>query len=160
MDKNIDDLFRLAQAYNPMSVGIEVTGQQGGFIQWIQDEMLDRQIFFNLASEGNSNLAGIRPKTNKFDRFMKIVPWFKAKKIYFPTECENDAPMKEAINELGLVTRKGFKSKHDDFIDTISMLDSMSPWKPSAQSGTIQADGSMLLHDFEDIFDYESSYIV
>jgi len=32
MDKNIDDLFRLAQMYKPQSVGIEVSGQQGGFI--------------------------------------------------------------------------------------------------------------------------------
>ena len=32
MDKNVDDLFRLAQMYRPQSVGIEVTGQQGGFL--------------------------------------------------------------------------------------------------------------------------------
>jgi hypothetical protein len=36
MDKNIDDLFELAQKYQPQQVGVEVSGQQGGFIQWIQ----------------------------------------------------------------------------------------------------------------------------
>jgi hypothetical protein len=35
MDKNVDDLFRLSQEYKPQQVGIEVSGQQGGFIQWI-----------------------------------------------------------------------------------------------------------------------------
>ena len=161
MDVSINDLFRLAQEYEPMSVGIEVTGQQGGFIQWIQSQMIDRGIFFNLASEGNSNNPGIRPRANKFDRFMKIVPWFKAKKIYLPTECEDDAPMREAVNELGLVTRKGFKSKHDDFIDTISMLDSMQPWRPSGNSGTERADGSIELHSYDDDdYGHNSSYIV
>ncbi len=160
MDANVNDLFRLAQEYQPMGVGIEVTGQQGGFIQWIQSEMLDRAIFFNLVSDGNSNSPGIRPRANKFDRFMKIVPLFKAKKIYLPTECEDDAPIKEAINELGLVTRKGFKSKHDDFIDTISMLDSMKAWRPSSVSGTMQSDGSMSLYDYDDDYGFNNSYIV
>ena len=44
MDKNIDELFRLAQIYKPQQVGIEVTGQQGGFIQWIQTQMMERNI--------------------------------------------------------------------------------------------------------------------
>ena len=43
MDKNIDDLFVFAQKYKPLSVGIEVTGQQEGFIPWIKSEMVDRK---------------------------------------------------------------------------------------------------------------------
>lgn len=39
MDKTIDELFRLVQEYRPQEVGIETTGQQGGFISWIQNEM-------------------------------------------------------------------------------------------------------------------------
>ena len=39
MDTTIDDLFRLVQEYSPQGVGVEVTGQRGGFIQWIQREM-------------------------------------------------------------------------------------------------------------------------
>jgi hypothetical protein len=35
MDKNLDELFRMVKVYNPISVGIEVSGQQGGFISWI-----------------------------------------------------------------------------------------------------------------------------
>ncbi len=136
MDKNVDDLFRLVQLYDPISVGVEVTGQQGGFIQWIQGEMIDRNIFFNFASEGNKGKAGVRPNKNKFERFMLVLPWFKQKLFYFPKECQDDATMVECMDELGLVTVKGFKSKHDDFIDTLSMLMVMNAYKPSADMGS------------------------
>ena len=131
MDQNFEDLFRLVQEYNPQSVGIEVSGQQGGFVTLIQTEMMRRNIFFNIASEGNSGRPGIRPNTQKFIRFMTVVPWFKQKIIFFPKELENDPTLVEAMNELGLVAKGGFKSKHDDFIDTISMLSLLKVWKPS-----------------------------
>jgi len=134
MDKNVNDLFRLAQIYKPQSVGIEVTGQQGGFVQWIQNEMLTRNIYFPLASEGNNNNPGIRPNTNKMVRFNTMVPMFKSHKMFFPVELKTDPRILEAMDELTLASPGGFKSKHDDFIDTISMLSSLHVWKPSQQS--------------------------
>ena len=134
MDKNVDDLFRLAQMYKPQSVGIEVSGQQGGFIPWIQGEMLNRNIYFPLASEGNDMKPGIRPNTNKLVRFNLVVPWFKARKIFFPIEKKTSPEVAEFMNELGLVTPGGFKSKHDDCIDTVSQLASLTPWKPSEEA--------------------------
>ncbi len=136
MDKNVDALFRLAQKYSPQSVGIEVTGQQAGFIPWIQREMMERNIFFNLASEENANRPGIRPNTNKMQRFNVVVPWFKMHKIWLPEDLKDSKIMKEAINELTLASQSGFKSKHDDFLDTISMLASLKAWKPSQVSPT------------------------
>jgi len=133
MDANVDDLFRLVQMYKPMNVGIEVTGQQGGFIQWMQQEMVRRNVFFNLASENNSSKAGIRPNTNKMQRFMIVVPWFKTKKVWFPEELKRDPIIVEAMDELKNASASGFKSKHDDFIDTISMLSSMNAFKPSEE---------------------------
>src|SRR5690606_20903521 len=50
MDANVDDLFRFVQQYRPVSVGIEVNGQQGGFIPWIQNEMMRRNVYFTFAS--------------------------------------------------------------------------------------------------------------
>lgn len=131
MNVNVDDLFRLAQEYNPQQVGIEVSGQQSGFIQWIQNEMMERNIYFNLASEFNSNKPGIRPVTKKMTKFMIMVPMFKMNKIYFPEERKTSPEMVEAMDELSLASSDGFRSKHDDFIDTISMLSSLKPWKPS-----------------------------
>ena len=130
MDKNIDDLFRLVSEYSPQAVGVEISGQQKGFIAWIQQQMLDRNLFFTLASDKNSNEPGIRPATNKLQRFNVVVPQFKLHKIWFPEELKNEKPMQEAMDELSLAAIKGFKSKHDDFIDTISMLGVLTPWKP------------------------------
>jgi predicted phage terminase large subunit-like protein len=163
MDKNIDDLFRLSQMYRPQSVGIEVTGQQGGFIQWIQNEMMTRNIYFSLASEGNDNKPGIRPNTNKLVRFNTMVPMFKARKIFFPLEKKNDPAVAEAINELSLASVSGFRSKHDDFIDTISMLSSIRAWKPSEEAAMVQKDSSSSPWEVdieEETNDRMSSYIV
>ena len=131
MDKNIDSLFELCQKYDPQQVGVEVSGQQRGFISWIQKEMLSRNIFFNLAKDVNSNQFGIRPNTNKLQRFNVVLPLFKMGKVWFPEELKNSQIMLEAMNELTLISANGFKSKHDDFIDTISMLGSLKAWKPS-----------------------------
>ena len=163
MDKNIDELFRLAQVYRPQGVGIEVTGQQGGFIQWIQGQMLERNIYFPLASEGNDTKPGIRPNTNKLVRFNTVVPLFKARKIFFPIERKTEDTMVEAINELSLVSVGGFKSKHDDFIDTISMLPSMNAWKPSEEAPLVDkgsSDGMWELDVEEQYNTRMSSYIV
>lgn len=162
MDKNIDDLFRLAQMYKPQSVGIEVTGQQGGFIQWIQGQMLERNIYFPLASEGNDSKPGIRPNTNKMVRFNTVVPLFKARKIFFPLERKGEVPMQEALNELSLVAASGFRSKHDDFLDTVSMLGSLVPWKPSEETPMVETD-TQGMWDFDmgkEPMDRMASYIV
>lgn len=162
MDRNVDDLFRLAQMYKPQQVGIEVTGQQGGFVTWIQNQMLERNIYFPLASEGNDSKPGIRPNTNKLVRFNTVVPWFKSRKMFFPLERKNEAPMQECITELSLASVSGFKSKHDDFIDTISMLSSLNPWKPSEEALLVKEDGGSLweLDVEESIYDRRASYIV
>ena len=163
MDKNVNDLFRLAQLYKPQSVGIEVTGQQGGFIPWLQGEMMTRNIYFPLATEGNNNSPGIRPNTNKMVRFNTVVPLFKARKIFFPVEKKTEPTMAEAMNELSLVAVSGFRSKHDDFLDTISMLSSLTPWKPSEEAPLHESgngDGMWELETESDPVDRMASYIV
>lgn len=142
MNKTIDDLFRLAQAHRPQSVGIEISGQQKGFVSWIQNEMLERNIYFTLASDSNSGAPGILPATQKLVRFNTVVPWFKARKIYFPVERKSEPPMIEAMTELSLVSVSGFKSKHDDFCDTISMLPLMNAWRPSEEFNMHQSKSS------------------
>lgn len=134
MDKNLDDLFRLVVEYSPQTVGIEVSGQQNGFVNWIQERMLQTNIFFNLASEGNGSKPGIRPSAGKMVRFNTVLPWFKAGKMYFPEEMKDTPIMLECLDELRMATVEGFKSKHDDFLDTISMLGCLKPWKPSQAS--------------------------
>lgn len=159
----IDDVFKYAQMYRVQGVGIEVSGQQQGFVSWVQEQMLARNIFFPLVSDGNENKPGIRPNTNKMVRFNVVVPLFKARKIYFPLERKNEPAMIEAMLELGLATSSGFRSKHDDFIDTVSMLALMKPWRPSEEAELIEdkKHGGMWEIDAEDdILGRRDSYIV
>jgi phage terminase large subunit-like protein len=150
MGQNVDDLFRLAQKYSPQQVGIEVSGQQGGFIPWIRGEMMNRNIYFPLASENNNQKAGIRPNTNKMERFNTVVPLFKLNKMFFPEERKASPEMVECMDELRLAANAGFKSKHDDFIDTISMLSSLTPWKPSEEAPVTQNQESSIWEIEED----------
>jgi predicted phage terminase large subunit-like protein len=144
MDKNIDDLFRLVQLYNPLSVGVEVTGQQKGFISWIMNQMMERNIFFSLTSEKGSKEMGLRPNTGKLERFNVMVPQFKLHKVWFPEEMKNEECMLEMVDELSKAAKSKFKSKHDDFIDTISMLASMPAWKPSQVTPVPDEDNERL----------------
>jgi hypothetical protein len=70
--------------------------------------------------------------------------------------------MQEAMNELSLVSVSGFRSKHDDFLDTISMLSSLTPWKPSEEAPLVESGkgGMWDLDVDEDSTDRMASYIV
>lgn len=161
MGVNMKDLFRLAQKWKPMGVGIEVSGQQAGFIPWIQDQMLVRNTYFTLVSEGNKNEPGIRPTTNKMARFNTMVPMFKAGKMYLPKELEKDPRILEFVNELSLAAVSGFRSKHDDCLDSISMLSLMKAWKPSEEAPMESSDGGMWeVEANDDSPDRMSSYVV
>ena len=163
MDKNVDKLFDYAQVYRPQQVGVEISGQQKGFIPWIKKEMGSRNIWFTLASEGNSNQEGIRPSTQKIQRFNLVVPWFKAKKMYFPRDLKDTVEMQEVLDVLTLVTMEGYKSKHDDCGDAISMLASLKTWKPSSDLPMVKnTDDDPFWYVDEDTNDVSAmnSYIV
>ena len=143
MSVNMDDLFNYVQKYKPLSVAIEVTGQQGGFISWIQSEMIKRNIFFNLASERGKTAIGIRPSKDKLTRFVTAVsPRFKQNKIWIPKEDLLLAlpKLKELVqelkNELGKLTLSGGvkQLKHDDVIDTITQMGEIEIFYPSKES--------------------------
>lgn len=162
MDKTVDDLFRLTQEWRPQSVGIEVSGQQGGFVSWIQREMENRNNYFTLASENNAKKPGVRPitKTNKFSRFNEVVPLIKAGHLFFPLECKGHECVRQGLNELSLVSHKGFRSKHDDFCDTITMLNMIQTWRPSEYLDMKEDDNGIWGMDEEVSTSRISSYTV
>jgi predicted phage terminase large subunit-like protein len=131
MDVTVNDLFRLVTEYDPQGVGVEISGQQGGFIHWLMSEMSNRDIYFNLTHEKGK--PGIRPATDKLSRFNMVVPLFKAGKIHFPNEMKTSSELSEMLEQISLATKDGLKGK-DDCIDTISMLQSMNPWVPGVES--------------------------
>lgn len=163
MDENVNELFNYAQLYKPQSVGVEVSGQQKGFIPWIQNEMIRRNIWFTLASENNNNNPGIRPVTNKLQRFNVVLPQFKAKKIYFPSDLKESPEMLEWMDELTLASLGGFKSKHDDCIDNVSQLPLLNAFPPSDTGMQMKKNENSIWVEDEDLYndpDYLDSYIV
>ena len=160
MEKSIDSLFRLVSEYRPQSVGVETSGQQGAFIQWIQGVMMERNIWFNFAQE--KGRAGIKPSQNKLTRFNLVVPLFKTGKMYFPEEMRDSKIIQQFMSEIRLATISGLKGK-DDCLDTISMLPHMNPWKPTEDAPLKQEKNSDMWDFEEDDVDELSgmeSYIV
>ena len=162
MDKTVDDLFRLVQKYKPLQVGVEITGQQGGFIPWLQKEMLSRNIWFNFASSGKTGEPGIRSPGDKLVRFNLVVPLFKLRKMYYPIEMKQSVIMGTLMGQYRLATQSGLKGK-DDGIDGTSQLAFLNPWKPNENSLQTASDNPDAIWDDEgqeESVNALSSYIV
>jgi phage terminase large subunit-like protein len=165
MDKTVDDLFRLAQNWRPLSTAVETTGQQAGFIPWLKQEMMNRNIHFTLATRDSSGTEELKKlastNANKLEKFNVVVPLFKQRKIHFPIEKKNTLEMIEMMEELSLVTPAGFKSKHDDGADTISQLPLLNAWKPSEEAPMSQEEGGVWEIEADDgSWERLSSYVV
>ena len=128
---NIDDIFRFVEMYKPLATGVEISGQQKGFVSWLKREMMNRGTYFYIASDKTSGEEGLRPNTSKLTRFNVVLPLFKQRKIAFPEELRESAVMLEFIDEISSVTPSGFKSLHDDCADTISQLPLIDYFVPS-----------------------------
>ena len=82
-------------------------------------------------------------------------------KFFFPEEMRRSPEMVEMHDELSLVSIGGFKSKHDDFCDTISMLSSMDAWKPSHTADLSKSEGGGIWElEEEEVTSQMDSYIV
>ena len=163
MQENLDDLFRYVQKWKPLSVGIESSGQQGGFLSILQEMMLQRNIWFQLAKKPGSREVGIRPLKDKVQRFVTgVQPKFKQGKVWLPKpellKMKNVGLyelVEEMSAELGKFTLAGGVQQlaHDDAIDLLNQLSEMEVFAPSADAvKTVQSDGDYWT---EDETDYE-----
>ena len=175
MQENIDDVFRYVKKWQPLSVGIESSGQQGGFISIMQEMMMKRNIWFTFAKKPGSKDVGIRPVKDKVHRFVTgVQPKFKQNKIWLPKPelCVAVSPrlpalVEEMVHELGRFTLAGgVKSlAHDDAIDLLNQLSEMDIYTPSSESDssstTITDDGLIWdsIWDDEDDEDYVDSTV-
>jgi hypothetical protein len=167
MQENIDDLFRYVKKWNPLSVGIESSGQQGGFISIMQEMMIKRNIWFTFAKKSNSRELGIRPLADKMHRFVTgVQPKFKQNKIWLPkTEIlKNSNPtlvelVEELLHELSRLTLAGGVKAltHDDAIDLLNQLSEMELFQPSSEAdmtaSTVTDDGLIWESVWEDDLD-------
>ena len=140
MDVTIDELFRLVSKWTPVSVGVETNGQQGGFIAWMRNEMVSRNVFFTFAkglnAQGNRSSVGIRSSTDKLTRFNVMLPDIRAGKLWMCSDLKGSGLVGQALRELSSVTSHGIMSKHDDWLDTYTMLGHMRLLFPDAATPT------------------------
>ena len=144
MQENIDDLFRYVKKWKPLSVGIESSGQQGGFLSIIQEMMVARNIWFTFAKKPGSKEIGIRPLSDKTHRFVTgVQPKFKQNKVWLPkpellatTNIRLLELVEEMVYELSRFTLAGGVGAlpHDDAIDLLNQLSEMDLYTPSSQS--------------------------
>lgn len=156
MQQNIDDLFKYVAKWKPLSVGIESSGQQGGFISILQEMMIQRNIWFQFAKKPGSKEPGIRPNKDKVHRFVTgVQPKFKQGKVWFPKPELIGLGNKnllglldEMTNELSKLTMAGGVKalKHDDAIDLLNQLSEMETFAPSSdyvEEQTVVHEGTM-----------------
>jgi hypothetical protein len=117
-----------------------------------------------LSKGKNSTQIGIRPTKDKMSRFQtNAVPLFKSHKIWLPEELKDSSELQELLAELSLATVKGFKSRNDDQIDTVTMLAEINSWRPSEVSTEVDEEGKSKFSkywDEEEEDEGESSYFV
>ena len=142
MQENLEDLFKYVRKWKPLSVGIESSGQQGGFLSIIDDMMISTGTFFTLARKRGSKEPGIRPIKDKMHRFVTgVQPKFKQRKVWIPkpdllaARPSFAAHVQELLDELSKLTLAGGVKalKHDDVIDTLSMLSEMETFGGSGE---------------------------
>jgi hypothetical protein len=61
-----------------------------------------------------------------------VVPLFKAGKMHFPMQWKEHPAIIEMIGEISKATFSGFKSAHDDAIDTLNQLPEIEVWRPGS----------------------------
>ena len=142
MPDNINKVFEFAQKYRPISVGIESSGQQGGFIDIMEDRMIKTNNWFTFAKKPGSKDPGIRPVNDKMHRFVTgVQPKFKQNKVWLPRVDDLKGRgysglydlVEELDNELSKFTSAaGIKAlKHDDAIDLLNQLSEMEKFPPN-----------------------------
>jgi predicted phage terminase large subunit-like protein len=134
MEDNINTLFEFNEKYKPQLVGIEISGQQGGFVDWINMESRRRKETIILAKQKgreHTNDVGIRPTKNKILRLERVAPLVRRGKIKIARDVLEGSYGKELYTELKLASSKSFMSKHDDAIDSFSQIMDLNIYKPS-----------------------------
>lgn len=173
MQENIEDTFRYVKKWNPISVGIESSGQQGGFISIMQEMMMKLNIWFTFAKKAGSKDLGIRPIKDKDHRFVTgVQPKFKQNKVWLPKPeiVAKQSPklfalVEELTAELSRYTLAGGVKKlvHDDALDLFNQLSEMELFIPLGDAHNFSEDSNQDSSQWESVWgelndDNEESY--
>lgn len=151
MQENLEDVFQYVRKWKPLSVGMETSGQQGGFLSIINTMMMEKNLWFQLAKKRGSKEPGIRPTKDKLHRFVTgVAPMFEQGKVWLPQPelIKLSNPnlynlVNEMEDELSKLTMTGGVEAlgHDDAIDLLNQLSEMELFAPSDNEVADEASG-------------------
>jgi hypothetical protein len=159
MQENLEDVFYYVRKWKPLSVGMETSGQQGGFLSIINTMMMEKNLWFQLAKKRGSKEPGIRPVKDKLHRFVTgVAPMFEQGKIWLPQpeliKLANPnlwTLLTEMEDELSKLTMTGGVEAlgHDDAIDLLNQLSEMELFAPAEDEGQANhiPEGAPVLHE-------------
>jgi phage terminase large subunit-like protein len=161
LTEQYDMLFSMVRKYKKLKgyleVGVEVDGNQRTHIFALEQLMVKHSEFFTIAKQKGKTHKGILRRAiqgNKFDHFMFMVPHFQNGKIWVANEVKETEDFQIGMSQLSYITHMGIGSKHDDFIDAISMLAHMNIIVPSSGSDEVKE----LTYNIEDGIWEEDDY--
>ena len=136
---HIEALFDYCQKYSPLSVGIEITGQQVTFVDMLRNKMIKENRYFNIHEQrpGKPGIIG-SGRTSKYEKFLGVLHLFSNNKIWVPRDMKKSFLVQEFLNELRGVSTTNTKkrigsAKHDDVLDCVSQLQFMNIISPSEE---------------------------
>lgn len=151
MQENLEDIFQYVRKWKPLSVGMETSGQQGGFLSIINTMMMEKNLWFQLAKKRGSKEPGIRPTKDKLHRFVTgVAPMFEQGKVWLPQPelIKLSNPnlyllVNEMEDELSKLTMTGGVEAlgHDDAIDLLNQLSEMELFAPSDNEVADESSG-------------------
>lgn len=151
MDRSMDRLIDYCHQYNPIQVGIEVTGQQSAVVSWFKAKMNEIGMWWPIASNQKNHEPGIRPTQAKLSRFAEVAPWLRSGKIRFPDTWEDYAVLREGIKQIVSTTAQGIVTA-DDFLDTVSMVTQIPFWSKNDPMDVAHKDQQVLVDVQDDVY--------
>lgn len=159
IDIALDKLFDFVREYNPISVGIETSGQQGAFIRWLYERMAETGVSFNIAKNvkgvagysADPETVGLYPVINKLQRFNNLQPLFALRRIGMVIEFLKTDWMKELLIELDGARRNELTAPHDDGIDAMSQIMAMDVLVPTKENPAIVGENVIINRRKKDI---------
>ena len=139
-DETIDRIFQLVLKWKPYEVILEKVAFQLSMKTFIQNEMLKRNIFFNLRM-----VSRTKSKLGVFKAFQPIV---ELGRFHIPEDTIQDF-VEELLHEMSLITNDSILAKHDDLLDSIAQLTLID----------IQYLESLDYLDDNSYYNYENPYI-
>jgi len=114
-------LFQMNKKYKPLSVGLEMVGYQQAFKHHLEQEMMNRNEYFQIEPLKLNNTV------SKHVRIASLQPIISNKNLVINEDLLNSESLERLLEQIELSTREGILSQHDDEVDCLSGVLQLQP---------------------------------